>query len=357
MLRLFTVLALAACLPQPAFAARLEMPYARPAQIAAPVQEKKFECRPSPVKAPKNLEMTAVYGKNDPERDDANSENKKQYAEETKGLMEYENKLLAMTNAYYAAQPDGAAKARCALEWMQEWAEQSALLGSANKVGISVRHWALASLASAYGQIRDEPSLDTEQTVAVRTWIREIAYNVVSDYDDPKNKRENNLAYWAAWAVTIAGIALDDQTLFEWGLKGGTKGIQEINEDGTLPLEMDRGSKAMLYHQFALAPLLMIAEAGAANGFNLYDMNDGRLHRLAKRVLVGLQSPLFFESRTGYAQDGAETLSAGHMAWLEVYNARFPNYRMKQMIAEKRPMISRRLGGNMTLLLGGNSRN
>jgi len=43
-------------------------------------------------------------------------------------------------------------------------------------------------------------------------------------------------------------------------------GIDEIAADGTLPLEMGRGQRALHYHLFALAPLVTMAELAAANG-------------------------------------------------------------------------------------------
>lgn len=352
LIRLLAVLMVFA-LPQQAFAAQLQMPYARPAFAGATISEKKFVCPPVPSKGTPDLVLTGIYDKNDPEKDDANASNKAQYRKETRAMAQFENKLLALTNAYYVAQPNTAApKARCALAWMHEWASKNAMLGTVNYVGISVRHWTLASLSSAYGQIRDEESLNAEENIKVRAWLRALAYAVIADYDAPKNKRENNLAYWAAWSVTMTGIALNDYNLYQWGMKRGMNAIGDIAADGTLPLEMERGSKALLYHQFALTPLLMLAEAGVANGFNMYDLNNGYLHRLAKRVLVGIETPAFFQSRTGYEQDSTETLSAGHMAWIAVYHARYPSYRTRVLISRYQPLISRRLGGDMTLLFG-----
>ncbi|MBU6234405.1 MAG: alginate lyase family protein [Alphaproteobacteria bacterium] len=336
---------------------QLSMPYPKPVYNQSyPLAEARFKCPDLPTTAPRDLVFTGIYSKDDPERDDTNYDNQQEYRRQTQGIVQFENKLLAMTNAYYVAPPDRqAARARCALSWMYSWAGGRALLGTTNYVGISVRHWTLASLASAYGQIRDEPTLDASMASEVKTWLRALALAVVADYDSPSNRRENNLAYWAAWSVTMTGVAINDFSLYQWGLRRAILAIDDIAGDGTLPLEMQRGSKAMLYHQFALTPLVMIAAAAEANGYNLYSLNDGRLDRLAKRVLAGLESPLFFESRTGYAQEGSETLSAGHMAWVEIYNAHAPSYRTRNLLQRYKPMVSRRLGGNMTLLIGGNS--
>jgi poly(beta-D-mannuronate) lyase len=332
---------------------RLQMPYARPVfdVNTQPQPEKPFTCPSIPALGPADLIFTGVYDKNDPERDDVNVENQAAYRAQTADLSNFENKLIALSNTYYMAAPHTqAARARCALSWMDTWAQNNAMLGQTNYVGISIRHWTLASLASAFGQIRDEPTLDPEQYLRVSLWLQDVAWAVVADYDSIKNKRINNLSYWAAWSVTITGIATNNRYFYDWGIARAVNAIYSIAGNGTLPLELERGSKAMLYHQFALTPLLMLAEAGRKNGVNLYDLNDAKLHRLAKRVLIGLTSPVFFEDLTGAPQSGIDTLSSGHMAWLEVYNARFPTYQTKMLLQKHRPMISRRLGGNMTLL-------
>lgn len=350
LLRILAVLVVMA-VPQHALAARLEMPYAKPVSSGPVVPEAKFDCPAVPTTASRDLVFEGIYDKDDPERDNVNTAKQAEYRLATRGMTQFENKLLSMTNAYYVAPPNkAAARARCALAWMHAWAANNAMLGRVNYVGISVRHWTLASLASAYGQIRDEPSLNTDQNIKVRSWLRALAYAVIANYDDPKNKRENNLAYWAAWSVTITGIALDDHALYQWGMKRGMNAVKDIDADGTLPLEMGRGSKAFLYHQFALTPLLMMAEAGVANGFNLYDLNNGYLHRLVKRVLVGLETPDFFNSRTGHAQQGIDTLGAGHLAWVAIYHARYPGYRTRILISKYPALFSRRLGGDMGLL-------
>lgn len=332
-------------------AERYNLPYAKPVFNQTAASEAKFTCPRLPSDPMRDLVFTSVYNKNDPERDNADPENLALYRGQTEPIARLENRLLQLTNSYYVSPPAiMAPKARCALRWLFSWAESQAMLGRVNRVGISVRHWALASFASGYGQIRDEPSLDPKVKSAVAEWLRANAYAVIADYDAPENKRVNNLSYWAGWGVAITGAALDDKALFNWGIKRGYAGVMEISSDGTLPLEITRGSRALLYHQFALAPLIMIAELAYANGYNLYAANDGRLHRLARRVLMGTESSAYFETKTGHKQDSLLSVSEGQMAWVEVYHARFHSQRTRAVLETYRPLISRRLGGNMTLL-------
>lgn len=334
---------------------RLELPYPRPPASTEHRDAAPFSCPAPPSAGPVDLLMTGVYDKDDPERDNTNPDKQAEYREQTADMGRFENRLQRMTNAYYTGQT-GIEQARCALSWLNSWAEREALLGRVNSAGISIRHWTLASLASAFGQIRDAPNLDRKQYHKVRLWLRRLAKRVAAGYDSEKNRRENNLAYWAAWSVAMTGIATNDFELYAWGIKRGMYGVEDIANDGTLPLELKRGTKAMLYHQFALMPLMMLAEAGRANGFDLYNINNGQLRRLADRVLSGIEDPSLFEKLTGFPQQGVEDLSSGNLAWLEVYAARFPDQRANRLLDRYRPFVSRRLGGDMTLLFGSSDR-
>ena len=64
-------------------------------------------------------------------------------------------------------------------------------------------------------------------------------------------------------------------------------GIARIRPDGTLPLEMARGARALHYDLFALTPLVMTAEIGLRHGVDLYTARHGALRRLAERRWPG----------------------------------------------------------------------
>jgi poly(beta-D-mannuronate) lyase len=132
-------------------------------------------------------------------------------------------------------------------------------------------------------------------------------------------------------------------------------GIADVRADGTLPLEMERGPLALHYHAFALPPLVMLAEIGAANGVPLYDENDGALRRLADRVLRGMEDPSSFEKLAGAAQTFplATHPRPSYFAWGEAYYARFRDPRLLRWLASGlRPLVDQRLGGDQTLAFG-----
>lgn len=275
------------------------------------------------------------------------------YKEKSQPLSDYENRLTRMANIYYAAPKENAKAAACVLLWLDKWARNRALLGNVNASGESVRKWGLAAMASAYAQVMREPSLDPVRKSRVEGWIRDVAYQVVADYSrkiDLKS-RQNNHLYWAAWGVAMASYALQDTTLFQWAMTQARFGIGQIRTDGSLPLEMSRGGRALLYHVFAATPLVMLAEMGRRNGVDLYAENDGAVHRLIALALSGLDDPSWFESETGKAQDYKDINDGNGLAWVPVYGYRFSSPLVTHTLKHTRgEPINRRLGGNTKIL-------
>ena len=92
------------------------------------------------------------------------------------------------------------------------------------------------------------------------------------------------------------------------------RGRRDITNDGTLPLEMQRAGRALYYHLYALAPLVMLAELGESNGIDLYAEKHHAIQRLVDRCAAGLQDPSYFVQHTGVPQDMPTDLDAGRWA-------------------------------------------
>src|SRR3546814_14704587 len=101
-----------------------------------------------------------------------------------------------------------------------------------------------------------------------------------------------------------AAVVTQDAEAFDWSVGVFRQALSAIQPDGVLPLEMMRRRKALHYHQFALGPLVMMAETMTRNGEpDAYVWNDNRLHRLAMLVVAGLEDPEWFAGRAGEKQD------------------------------------------------------
>ena len=122
--------------------------------------------------------------------------------------------------------------------------------------------------------------------------------------------------------------------LYDWGLGTYTEAISRIVADGTLPLEMARGQRALHYHLFALAPIVMMAEYGEANGQDLYSERKGAVHLLVRRTMAGMLDNSYFAKQAGVAQDTPDKdkkeTKSNDVIWLVPYLARFPNETMNK---------------------------
>jgi poly(beta-D-mannuronate) lyase len=279
---------------------------------------------------------------------------KQVYDRGTRAISQYENKLTEMSDLSLRADPPRAGIVACVLEWLHAWARGEAMLGRATEQGGYVRKWALAPISASYLKIRVEPSLDPAKRNVVERWIAGWASVVKKDYSTGTQRasRRNNHLYWAAWSIVLAGVVLNDLDLYEWAQDRYRFAVSQIRQDGTLPLELERKSRALHYHVFSVAPLVLIAETLSRNGGDPFPLNDGALHRLVKRTVSSLDDPAYFEHLSHVKQDLTVDLNGFDLAWMEPYYARFHDTTLEKWIQRFRPMKNRWLGGDMTFLFG-----
>ena len=327
----------------------IKSPY--PLHITDKYDPLKNECAETP-SAPIVLKYDSVYTDRSEGLSIVDPKAQAKYKEDIKNIEEYEKGLQTTVNRLIEKQ--SLTDAYCAIEWLDIWASNDAMLtDETNFQGEAVRKWFLATIVSHYYILNQQVKVPHNTELTIEGWINKLTQTVISDYSKhpERNSRHNNHMYWAAWSVVMASAVLNNEEYFNWGIKHARNGIKEIRDDGILPRELERKRKAFTYHIFAAAPLIMIAETAQVNGINLYDQNKGALHKLVKLIIAELnnnQARLSF--LTEREQDTTNTITPYSLAWLEVYNTRFPSDQTEKWITELTPMKSRRLGGNMTAL-------
>ncbi len=313
--------------------------------------KRKFFCKlpPAPMK---NLHMESMYDKKDGTFSVIDPKAYAVYKKACKPASVFEIGLASMANRYVLSDPPRIDIAACTLDWLVTWARGDALLGDVNKNGEYTRKWLLGSISSVWMQIRDEPSLDQDKRKVVINWIRKVAKAAKADFsrDGHLKSRRNNHLYWAAWGVGAAGMAIDDASFFNWAIDKARSGIDDIQPDGTLPLELARGQRAYLYHLFSAMPLFMLANAAEKNGIDLFQRNDSALRRLAELCLENIGQPDTFHQMTGKVQDMTRTETSSNLGWVEIYRQHYQDLRADAVLQKFRPMKTSRSGGNVTLL-------
>ena len=201
--------------------------------------------------------------------------------------------ILAMTDLALAGDAEAAA---CAGRWMAIWAKGGAMLGAMSSRQAEVeRKWRTAGLAVGYLKVR--ATIDPADRAAIDAWMDELADRVVADQGWPAKR--NNHVYWAGFAAGAVGTATGTARHLEYARRAYDAGLSDIRPDGTLPMELARRQKALDYTNYALAPLVMLAELASLRGEDWYAHDDSAIHRLAARVLSGLRDPKAFARLAG----------------------------------------------------------
>jgi poly(beta-D-mannuronate) lyase len=269
-------------------------------------------------------------------------------AAELKPLNGYLNFVTSQADRSLTAPTDTARAdaGRCAGEWLAAWAEGEAWLGRmGTRQSEYRRKWDLAGLAIAYLKVKTH--VTSEQRASIEPWLDRIATAARAFFDDDGRQR-NNHWYWLGLGLAATGLATGDERHWAEARRIMADAANDIRADGTLPLELARGSRALHYHAFSATPLVVLAEMGAARGEDWYGLGDGALHRLIGLTVAGLRNPALFARLAGQAQESSHS---AYIRSLPLYDQRFPGRNLLEGMP-KMPTEHHRLGGDVMLLRG-----
>lgn len=291
---------------------------------------------PLPPAAIRDLDMARPYS--DVVGSVASAELQARHADEAAPLKDY---LTHVTrDADRAAAERDSTAAQCALAWLDAWARGGALLGDMrSKQAEYERKWDTGGFAIAYLKVRGAAS--QQQRVAIEPWLKSLAAASRRFFDDPGHKR-NNHWYWLGLGLGAVGSATGDDELWSAAHAIYRDALADVAADGTLPLELARGTRALHYNAFALMPLVTLAELAAVRGEDWWGERGGALHRLVALTLAGLDDPATFDRRAGLLQERPVNAHAG---WIALYAARFPD-RVPARLPASKPS-HRWLGGDV----------
>lgn len=241
------------------------------------------------------------------------------------------------------------AAGRCAIAALIYWAEGRAYLGHiGSKQAEYQRKWDLAGLALAYLKVRHHARPAEHETISA--WLTEISVRA-DRFQRAPGRAANNHAYWLALGVGAVALATRSDALWQTASDWFGRALSDIADDGTLPLELVRGERALHYHVYSVMPLIALAELAEARGENWYARQNGALHRLVSVTVAGLKDPVQFDRRAGVPQERPVVARAG---WAYLYDRRFPRNRFKRAgisLELTRKTRHRLFGGDVRVLL------
>ncbi len=217
--------------------------------------------------------------------------------------------IVAAADAFQATASRAAA--RFAIEGLAHAAEDRYLAGTMKgRQAEYIRGWLVGAMAIAYLKVRPSGFVTADERASIAGWLVGVAVSEEAFL----GKAQNNHRYWGGLGVMAEGIAGDRRDLFDWGIASAQVGLRQVAPDGTLPLEMARGAKALHYHFFAAAPLVEIEALAQPNGVDL--TASGALDRLVRTTIAAYNDPSAFERRTGAPQELDKPPSLG---WAILY--------------------------------------
>ncbi|HRD74622.1 MAG TPA: alginate lyase family protein, partial [Hyphomicrobiaceae bacterium] len=160
-----------------------------------------------------------------------------------------------------------------------------------------------------------------------------------------RGRKRNNHWYWLGAGLAATATTTDSERHWKLAREIYADAAREITAEGFLPMELERKSRALYYHAFALMPLVTMAELASARGENWASLGDDALHRLAERTRAGLLDSGPFDKRAGAAQERPLKPGAG---WLELYAIRHADRLQSPRV--DMPPGHRWLGGDVRLL-------
>jgi poly(beta-D-mannuronate) lyase len=240
--------------------------------------------------------------------------------------------------------------AECVLRLEKTAAQDKALTGKmSSNQAYFVQGWVVGAMAIALLKVRPSGLIGAADTRLITHWMKDVTQQTIAFYqrrDASTGGKGNNHLYWAGVQVGAVAIAANDRKLFRWAVAAYRNGIAQITPQGTLPLEMRRGRRALHYALYACAPLVYLAEFGEDNGIDLYAEDNYAIKRLVNRSIAGLDGSGYFDKATGIKQDLPDgPPSAEAIGWAKVYVHRFPDPTISKLLSEARSLSYMYLGG------------
>jgi poly(beta-D-mannuronate) lyase len=250
-----------------------------------------FQCKPVPQPTLDMSGLESRYAKDDPTQSRIDPAAAAKEAARGKVLWDYVLHVGRMADQSMLSNPARPEIADCVVRHLAAWARAEALTKNIEKnheIGrhqaIMLQAWSLAGFTLAYMKLGGRaPSEDTR---AILQWFKVLSDSAVHEFTDQRSrwrqKRTHNHGLWAGLAVAGAGIILNDKSKLDFGVTILREGLAAVAANGSLPEEMARGERAMLYQHFATMGIMGLVAIADANGVKLTAAEQQALARLAR---------------------------------------------------------------------------
>ena len=195
------------------------------------------------------------------------------------------------------------------------------------------------------------------ETQLLKKWLHSLATSYRKNHFNSKRekylkqghtslRRAQNHYIASASAQMSVGAYINDQQLFDVGATQWRDTLNTMREDGSLPLETSRGSRAIWYTGLTLTKLMRLAEIARSEGFDLYDLpvKGKTYHDAVDFMLNASEKPslIYKYAKYDYISGGDiphteqeySPVSGGQYSWVAPYMVRFPDHPNTRRIIE-----------------------
>ena len=225
---------------------------------------------------------------------------------------------------------------------------------------LTVNLYVASPMLAAYSFAKQIISIPQEEDRIIKNWFKKIVkknqhllYGKTYDYGGASGtpKRAHNHALSSAVAHMQLGILIDNDKEFKKAFRNYESAIKHQRKDGSLPIEVRRGGRAMFYEGRAMNALAVIAIIAEHQGYNIWelDFKGKNYHNLVKFFLdFSENNQIVFkyakENRfpgpaKNYKVQDLKSNSSSNFGWFYAYATRFPDHenikRVKTWIKNK----------------------
>ena len=240
---------------------------------------------------------------------------------------------------------------RIILEWAN--ADAAKRTGPSDHEG---RHWndtltvnlyIASPMLAAYSFVKQVIDVPSEEDQIIKKWFMKIVKknkHLMYDQIYKKNtqaigvpKRAHNHALSSAISHMELGVLLNDEKLFRKAFKNFEAAIKYQRKDGSLPIEVRRGGRAMFYQGRAMNALAVIAIIAENQGYNIWDYEyKGKNYHNLVRFFIDFteNNEIVFKYAKEMKSPGPAkdykiqdlNRSSSNWGWLYAYVTRFPDH-------------------------------
>ena len=240
---------------------------------------------------------------------------------------------------------------RIILEWAN--ADAAKRTGPSDHEG---RHWndtltvnlyIASPMLAAYSFVKQVIDVPSEEDQIIKKWFMKIVKknkHLMYDQIYKKNtqaigvpKRAHNHALSSAISHMELGVLLNDEKLFRKAFKNFEAAIKYQRKDGSLPIEVRRGGRAMFYQGRAMNALAVIAIIAENQGYNIWDYEyKGKNYHNLVRFFIDFteNNEIVFKYAKEMKSPGPAkdykiqdlNRSSSNWGWLYAYATRFPDH-------------------------------